>query len=76
MSSETGAQPKPSWLDQFNLGVTEYLFILGWLLLFIGLWLWLGLGQACFGAGSVLIAVALINSIARQAAAERSDHAL
>ena len=46
-----------------HLGVTEVLFLLGLVLMFFGMWLWLGLGQALFGVGCLLVSAAMINDL-------------
>jgi positive regulator of sigma E activity len=64
---------KPSaktWLNQFVLGASEIMYLLGLVFFFIGLWLWIGLGQALFGVGCVLITTGLINAQARDARQE------
>lgn len=45
------------------LGVTEYLFISGLILLAVGLFYWFGLAVACAVCGGVLVVTAWIDAV-------------
>jgi Na+/phosphate symporter len=55
-----------TWRNQFVLGASEIMYLLGLVFFFSGLLIWIGLGQALFGVGCVLIASGLINAQARE----------
>jgi hypothetical protein len=57
------APPEPARsLGIIALGVTEYLFLLGVVLLAAGLWLVFGFPAALIGVGAVLIGAAFYNA--------------
>lgn len=62
---------QPTWRDRLVIGVSEVIYLVGLLFFFLGLWIWIGLGQALFSVGAVLIGTAFINAQARDKQAER-----
>lgn len=52
-------------MSRFYAGPSEILFLIGLIFVFIGLWIWIGLGQAFFGVGAVLLATAFSNAMQR-----------
>lgn len=67
----TTAQPTTAQLVQATWheygGASEIIYLVGLVFLFAGLWIWMGLGQALFACGCILIATAIINSLAMEA---------
>ncbi|MBS4062730.1 MAG: hypothetical protein KG029_20210 [Bacteroidetes bacterium] len=49
----------------FYFGPSEVLYMIGLISVFFGLWVWIGLGQALFGVGAVLLATAFANAMRR-----------
>ena len=49
-------------LKATSLAATEIMYLLGVAFLFIGLWIWAGIGPAFSLCGGVLISTALINA--------------
>jgi hypothetical protein len=62
---EIEPETKQTWRDKIQLGASEWMYLLGLLLLFSGLWVWLSLGMALTVAGAVLVLSSTLNSTLR-----------
>ncbi len=54
----------PNLFAQIEIGPSEIMYLAGLVLLFVGVWNWMGLGQACATVGFLLMVTALLIALA------------
>jgi len=52
---------KTTWRAWVQIGASEMMYLAGLISLFMGLWIWFGLGPALVADGGILVSTAMMN---------------